>query len=47
MSDYTEGGDGFPERLCSREGKVMDVFVLVISISIWSAPWNNKMVTVH
>ena len=43
----------FPEGLCSREGKVGDGFVLVISIAIWndmhvgSVPWNNESITVH
>jgi len=27
---------GFPEGLCSREGKFKDGFVLVISIAIWN-----------
>lgn len=26
----------FPKGLCSREGKVGDIFVLVISIAIWN-----------
>lgn len=48
-----KGVTKLPEGLCSREGKVGDGFVLVISIVRWnqmhigSVPWNNKMVTVH
>ena len=44
---------GFPEGLCKREGKVIDGFVLVISIARWnqmhmgSVPYNNELVTVH
>ena len=44
---------GFPEGLCSREGKVGDTFVFVISIAKWnqmyigSVPWNNELVDVH
>jgi len=39
--------------LCSREGKVWDIFVFVISISRWnqihieSVPWNNEQIVVH
>ena len=48
-----KGVTGLPEGICSREGKVGDIFFFVISIARWnemhigSAPWNNKMVTVH
>jgi len=51
--DAREGVTRLPEGLCSREGKVKDIFVLVISISrsnqihIGSVPWNNGLVTVH
>ena len=31
-----KGVTGFPEGLCSREGKVGDGFVLVINISRWN-----------
>ena len=43
----------FPEGLCSREGKVEDIFVLVISIAKWnqmhngSLPWNNEAIPIH
>lgn len=43
----------FLEGLCSREGKVADMFVLAISIARWnqmhigSAPKNNETITVH
>ena len=53
MSDYTEGGDQISQGLCKREGKVTDVFVLVISIARWnqmhigSAPWNNESVAIR
>lgn len=53
VSDYTEGVTIFPKRLCSREGKAKDGFVLVIRISIWnqmhnrSASWNNESVNFH
>lgn len=45
--------NGFPEGLCIREGKALDGFVLVISISRWnqmhigSVPWDSEPVTVH
>jgi len=43
----------FPKGLCSREGKLRDGSILVISIARWnqmhigSVPWNNDLVTVH
>ena len=48
-----ERGDWIPEGLCSREGKVIDGFVLVISIIRWnqmhigSPPWNNEPITIN
>jgi len=48
VSDYTKGVTVLLEGLFSREGKVGDEFVLVISIARWnhmqfgSAPWNNE-----
>jgi len=48
-----KGVTGLPEGLCSREGKVRDIFVFVISIAKWnqmhigSVPWNNESVVVH
>ncbi len=38
VSDFTKGLTKFPEGLSSKEGKVGDVFVLVIRITRW-----NKM----
>jgi len=31
-----KGVTGFPEGLCSREGKVADIFIFVIRISKWN-----------
>lgn len=48
-----KGVTGLLEGLCSKEGKIRDEFVLVISIARWnqmhirSAPWNNESVIVH
>lgn len=48
-----KGVNKLPEEICSREGKVRDGFVLVISIARWnqmhigSAPQDNKPVTVR
>ena len=48
-----KGVTGFLEGLCSREGKVEDIFVLVINISRWNqmdignVPWNNEAITIH
>ena len=48
-----KGVTGFPEGLCSREGKVGDILVLVINIVRWnqmhigSVPWNNESITVQ
>jgi len=48
-----EGDDRFPKELYSIEEKVMDIFVLFISIVKWnemdngSVPWNNEPVTVR
>jgi len=48
-----KGMTGFPEGLRSREGKVVDIFFLVISISRWnqmhigSVPWNNEPITIR
>ena len=36
VSDYMKVVTRFPERLCSREGKVEDGFVLVINIDRWN-----------
>ena len=36
VSDYMEGVTRLPEGLCSKEGKVTDGFVLVISIAKWN-----------
>jgi len=53
VSDCTEGVTEFPKGLCRREGKVRDIFVLVIRISRWnhmhigSVPQNNETVTVR
>ena len=48
-----KGVTGFPEGLCSREGKVWDGFSLLIVIVKWnqmhiaSVPWKNESVTIH
>jgi len=48
-----KGVTRLPKGLCSREGKVRDIFFLVISIARWnqmhngSVSWNNELVTVH
>ena len=48
-----KGVTGLPEGLCSREGKVGDISIFVISISRWNqmhignVPWNNEPVVVH
>jgi len=53
VSDYMEGVTRFLKELCSREGKVMDIFVLVISIDRWNqihigcVPWNNELEIIH
>jgi len=45
--------NGLPEGLCSREGKVKNIFVLVIIIAIrnhmhiGNVPWNNEPIIVH
>ena len=36
VSECTKGVTTLPEGLCSREGKVKDGFVLVISIAKWN-----------
>ena len=51
VSDYIEGLIRLPKGLSSIEWKVVDGFVLVISIIRWnqmyigSTPWNNEPVT--
>ena len=51
VSDYSKEVTRLPDGLCSREGKVVDILVLVISIARWnqmhigSEPWNNEPVT--
>ena len=48
-----KGVTRFPKGLCSKEGKVKDIFSLFISISRWnqmhieSVPWNNEAVIFH
>ena len=48
-----KGVTRLPEGLCSREGKVEDILVLVISITRWnqmhigSVSWNNEPIIVQ
>jgi len=48
-----EGVTRLPKGLCRREGKAVDIFVLVISIAKWnqmhigSVPWDNEWVNVQ